>query len=78
VLDYRERGYAFIDVENPHRATHPLARLEEKVVPIADYQRLLRESVYAFAENCPMERREQLRVCFSSFDAANCPQHDSP
>ena len=65
--DYYERGYAFIDVENKHPATHPLARLGEKVFPMAEYLRLLRETVHRFAGGCGMERREQLRLCLSSF-----------
>ena len=67
VLDYHERGYAFIDVENPHRANHPLARLGEKVFSMQEYPRLLRESIHAFAEGCAAERREQLRLCLSIF-----------
>jgi Leu/Phe-tRNA-protein transferase len=61
--DYYEHGYAFIDVENKHPAIHPLARLGEKVFPMAEYLRLLRETVHRFAGGCGMERREQLRRC---------------
>jgi leucyl/phenylalanyl-tRNA--protein transferase len=70
VLDYHERGYAFIDVENPHHPRHPLTRLGEKVVSIAEYQRLLRESVHEFSKRCPAGRSEQLRLCISSFAQA--------
>jgi leucyl/phenylalanyl-tRNA--protein transferase len=67
VLDYHERGYAFIDVENPHRPIHPLARLGEKVFSLAEYQRLFRQSVQEFSKRSAVERTEQLRLCLSSF-----------
>jgi|SRR5947207_4847652 len=67
MLDYYERGYAFIDVENQHPPTHPLARLGEQVFPMAEYLRLLRETVRRFGDGCGTERREQLRLCLSSF-----------
>jgi leucyl/phenylalanyl-tRNA--protein transferase len=65
--DYHEQGYAFIDVVNQHHALHPLARLGEKVFPIAEYLRLLRETVRGFGDGCGTERCEQLRLCLSSF-----------
>lgn len=67
LLDYHERGYAFIDVENQHRPTHPLARLGEKMFPMPEYLRLLRETVCRFAGGGGAERREQLRLCLASF-----------
>jgi Leu/Phe-tRNA-protein transferase len=66
VLDYHERGYAFIDVENPHKPLHPLVRLGEKVFPMAEHLRLLRETVQRFGERCEPGRREQLRLCLAS------------
>ena len=66
VLDYHELGYAFIDVENQHRANHPLARLGEEVFPMAEYRRLVRESVGRYAGARGVERREQLRICLDS------------
>jgi leucyl/phenylalanyl-tRNA--protein transferase len=67
IQDYHQRGYAFIDVENKHPAAHPLARLGEKVFPMAEYLRLLRETVGRFAGGCGIEKREQLRLCLASF-----------
>jgi leucyl/phenylalanyl-tRNA--protein transferase len=67
VQDYYQLGYAFIDVANEHPATHPLARLGEKVFPMAEYLRLLRETVGRFAGGCGMEKREQLRLVLASF-----------
>src|SRR5438067_1785351 len=67
IQDYHERGYVFIDVENQHHALHPLARLGEKIFPMAEYLRLLRETVGRFAGGCGMEKREQLRLVLASF-----------
>jgi len=67
ILDYHKRGYAFIDVENQHPPTHPLARLGEKVFPMAEYLRLLRETVGRHAGDCGTEKREQRRLCLASF-----------
>jgi leucyl/phenylalanyl-tRNA--protein transferase len=67
VLDYHERGYAFIDVENPHRTMHPLARLGEKVFSLAEYQHLFRESVEEFSKRSAVEPGEQLRLVSRSF-----------
>jgi leucyl/phenylalanyl-tRNA--protein transferase len=68
VQDYYQRGYAFIDVENQHHALHPLARLGEKVFPMAEYLRLLRETVRRFAGSGGTERPEQVSLCLASFN----------
>jgi leucyl/phenylalanyl-tRNA---protein transferase len=68
VEEYYERGYAFIDVENPHHALHPLRRLGEKALPTMDYLRLLSETVRRVAVGCAKERREQLRLCLASIE----------
>jgi leucyl/phenylalanyl-tRNA--protein transferase len=68
VQEYYERGYAFIDVENPHHALHPLARLGEKALPTVEYLRLLRKTVRGSATGCAKERREQLRLCLGNMD----------
>jgi leucyl/phenylalanyl-tRNA--protein transferase len=66
VEEYYQRGYAFIDVENPHHALHPLARLGEKTLPTVEYLRLLRETVHRFAARGAEGRREQSRLCLAS------------
>jgi len=74
ILDYHERGYAFIDVQNQHPPTHPLARLGEKVFPMAEYLHLLRQTVGRHAGDCGMEKHEQLRLCLASFTQAIQPR----
>lgn len=41
VIQCAERGYAYLDVQCPHPPAHPVARLGEQTMPMAEYLDLL-------------------------------------